>query len=208
MCWNKFLVLSSILQQLESDERQSHWKLCRYIAFRSRNFDWKARTCAPWTFMHVCTKWDARTTIQGCSKNDLRNLLRATFCNHRESPDSFNFFEFLIISPKIPFDELFLKNILKTSSDINFFENFRKSDRAPEVPIFECKLCTKAQHHRILQKRPIGFRLLTEPSLSFFYMWDVIKYPYLNKLPFLTACKTTTWKCRDRLSKIAHFQAE
>ena len=58
------------------------------------------------------------------------DILRATFCNHRESPD--NFFELLIISPKIPFDELFLKTILKTSSDIYFFENFRKSDRAPD----------------------------------------------------------------------------
>ena len=70
-------------------------------------------------------------------------LLRATFCKNRESPDNFNFFESLIISPKIPFDELFPKTVLKTSSDIYFFENFRKSDRAPEVPIFECKLCTE-----------------------------------------------------------------
>ena len=51
---------------------------------------------------------------------------RATFCNHRESPDSFSFFESLIISPKIPFDDLFLKTILKTSSDIYFSENFQK----------------------------------------------------------------------------------
>ena len=64
----------------------------------------------------------------------------------------------------------FLKTILKTSSDIYFFENFRKSDRAPEVPIFECKLCTKAQHHGILQEAPIRFILLAKPSLSFFYM--------------------------------------
>ena len=39
-------------------------------------------------------------------------------------------------------------------------------------------------------------------------MWDMIKYPYLNKRPFLTAFKTTTWKCQDQLSKIAHFQGE
>ena len=32
--------------------------------------------------------------------------------NHREFPDNFTFVESLIISPKIPFDELFLKNIL------------------------------------------------------------------------------------------------
>ena len=76
--------------------------------------------------------------------------------------------------------------------------NFRKSDRAPKVPIFECKWCTKAQHHRILQKCPIQFRLLTKPSLSFFYMWHMIKYPYLNKWPFPTAFKTTTGECRDR----------
>ena len=47
-------------------------------------------------------------------------VLRATFCNHRESPDNFSFFESFIISPKIPFDELFLKTILKTSGDIYF----------------------------------------------------------------------------------------
>ena len=40
-----------------------------------------------------------------------RRLLRATFCNHRESPDNFNFFESIILPPKIPFDELFLKTI-------------------------------------------------------------------------------------------------
>ena len=51
-----------------------------------------------------------------------KRALRATFCSHRESPDSFNFFESLKISPKIPFDELFLKTTLKTSSDIYFFE--------------------------------------------------------------------------------------
>ena len=112
------------------------------------------------------------------------DTLRATFCNHQESPDNFNFFESLIISAKIPFDELFLKTMLKTWSDIYFFENFRKIDRAPEVPIFECKLCTKAQH---LQKSPIRLRLLTKPSLSFIYMCDMIRYPYLNKWPFLTA---------------------
>ena len=63
----------------------------------------------------------------------------------------------------------------------------RASQFAAEVPIFECKLCTKAQHHRILQKSPVRFRLLTKPSLSFFYMWHNIKYFYLNKWPFLTA---------------------
>ena len=41
--------------------------------------------------------------------------LRATFCKNRESPDNFNFFESLIISPKIPFDELFPKAVLKRS---------------------------------------------------------------------------------------------
>ena len=50
-------------------------------------------------------------------------LFRATFCNHRESPDNLGFFESLILSPKIPFDELFLKTILKTSTDIYFFKN-------------------------------------------------------------------------------------
>ena len=45
-------------------------------------------------------------------------LFRATFCNHRECPDNFCFFDSLILSPKIPFDELFLKTILKTSTDI------------------------------------------------------------------------------------------
>ena len=115
------------------------------------------------------------------------NYARATFCNHRESPDNFNFFESLISSPKIAFDELFLKPILETSGNIYFFENFRKSDRAAEVPIFECKLCTKAQHRRILQKSPIRFRLLTKPSLSFFYMWHMKNYPYLSNWPFLTA---------------------
>ena len=124
--------------------------------------------------------------------------LRATFCNHRESPDNFNFFDSLIISPKIPFDELFLKTILKTSSDIYFFENFLKTDRATEVPVFDCKLCTKARHHRILQKSPIRFRLLTKPSLSFFYMCDMIKYPYLNEWPFLAAFKSTTGECRNQ----------
>ena len=73
----------------------------------------------------------------------LPGFLRATFCKNRESPDNFNFFESLIISPKIPFDELFPITVLKTSSVFYFFENFRKSDRAPEVPIFECKLCTE-----------------------------------------------------------------
>ena len=76
-------------------------------------------------------------------KNKNLCILRATFCNHRESPDNFSFFELLILSPKISFDELILKTILKTSSDIYFFKTFRKSDRAPKVPIFECKLCTK-----------------------------------------------------------------
>ena len=171
----------------------------------------------PSSFLEIWSEWCEKNSshwselkkhpTQGICWQQMTQL-RATFCNHRESPDNFNFFELLLISPKIPFDELFLKTILKTSRDIYFFENFRKSDRAPEVPIFEFKLCTKAPHHRILQKSPIGFRLLTEPSLSLFYMWDVIKYPYLNKWPFLTACKTTTWKCRDRLSKIAHFQGE
>ena len=112
---------------------------------------------------------------------------RPTFCIHRESPDNFNFFELLISSPKIAFDELFLKPILETSGNIYFFENFRKSDRAAEVPIFECKLYTKAQHRRILQKSPIRFGLLTKPSLSFFYMWHMINYPYLSNWPFLTA---------------------
>ena len=63
------------------------------------------------------------------------NHARATFCNHRESPDNFIFFESLIGSPKIPFDELLLKPILETSGNIYFFKNFRKSDRAAEVPI-------------------------------------------------------------------------
>ena len=140
------------------------------------------------------------SVLQNCLYSLIRfNLeLRVTFCNHRESPDNFNFFESLIISPKVPFDESFLKNILKTSSDIYLFEHFRKTDRAPEVPVFECKLCTKAQHHRILQKNPIRFRLITKPSLCFFYMCDMIKYPYLNKLPFRVAFKTTTGECRDR----------
>ena len=66
-------------------------------------------------------------------------LYRATFSNHRECPDKFSFFESLILPPKIPFDELFLKTILKTSTDIYFFENLRKSDRAPNVPIFDGK---------------------------------------------------------------------
>ena len=48
---------------------------------------------------------------------------------------------------------------------------------------------TKVQHHIILQTSPIRFRLPTKPSLSFFYMWDMIKYPYLNKWPFLTALR-------------------
>ena len=135
-------------------------------------------------------------------------IIRATFCNHRESPDNFNFSESLIIFPKIPFDELFLKTILKTSGNIYFFEIFRKTDRAPQVPIFECKLCTKAQHHRILQKSQIRFRLLTKSSLSFFYMWHMIKCPYLNKWPFLTAFKATTGERRNWWSKVAHFQGE
>ena len=56
------------------------------------------------------------------------------------------------------------------ASNIHIFEYFRKSERTPEVPIFECKLCTKVQHHRILQESPIRVRLLTKPSLSFVYM--------------------------------------
>ena len=59
----------------------------------------------------------------------LDDTLRATFCNHGESPDNLNFFESLIISSKLPFDELFLKTTLKT---IYFFENLRKTDHAPE----------------------------------------------------------------------------
>ena len=110
-----------------------------------------------------------------------------------------HFFESLIISPKIPFDELFLKTILKTSGDIYSFENFQKTDRTPKVPIFGCKLCTKAQHHRILQKSPVRFcRLLTKPSPSFYYVWHMIKYPYLTKWPFLTVIETTTGECLDR----------
>ena len=53
--------------------------------------------------------------------------------NARQSPDNFNFFESIILSPKVPFDELFLKTILKTSGDMYFFKKFRASDRAPEV---------------------------------------------------------------------------
>ena len=88
-------------------------------------------------------------------------LLRATFCNHRESPDNFNFFESLIISPKIPFDELLLTNIVKTSGDIYFFKNVRKSDRPP---IFECKLCTKAQHHNTTELSLFGNPISWSPS--------------------------------------------
>ena len=70
---------------------------------------------------------------------NFKTALRATFCNHGESSDNFSFFESLILSPMMPFDELFLKTTLKTSSDIYFFKTCRKSDLAPEVPIFECK---------------------------------------------------------------------
>ena len=73
-------------------------------------------------------------------------LFRATFCNQRESPDNFNFFELLIISPKIPFDELFLKTILKTSSDIYFFENFRKIDGYRKALLKQLHR-TPARHH-------------------------------------------------------------
>ena len=45
-------------------------------------------------------------------------------------------------------------------------------------------------------------------AISIFYMCDMIKYPYLNKWPFLAAFKTTTGECRDRWSKIANFQGE
>ena len=125
----------------------------------------------------------SRLSISSCSKcrlNRSYQILRTTFCNHRESPDNFNFFESLIISPKIPFDELFLKKHIKIFERYLLFQTiFRKTNRAPEVSVFECKLCTKAQHHRILQKSTI--RLLTKPSLSFFCVCYMIKYAYLNK---------------------------
>ena len=87
-------------------------------------------------------------------------------------------------------------------------ERSARSTTRSGVPVFECKLCTEAQPHRILQKSPIRFRLLTKPSLSFFYMCNMTKYPYLNKWPFLADFKTTTGECRDRWSEIAHFQGE
>ena len=188
-----------------------HGKLSYVIKRRLTKEKRKNRQLFGWSEFHgggVSARESRFSTCVCHVAHVAKYLLRATFCNHRESPDSFNFFESLIISPKIPFDELFLKTILKTSSDIYFFENFRKIDRAPEVPVFECKLCTKAQHHRTLQKSPIRLRLLTKPSLSFIYMCDMIRYPYLNKWPFLTAFITTTWECRDRWSKIAHFRGE
>ena len=73
--------------------------------------------------------------------------------------------------------------------NLSLFEN----PIAHRVPICECKFCTKAQLHRILQKSPIRLRSLTKPALSFFYMSDMLNYPYLNKWPFLTAFKTTNW---------------
>ena len=84
-----------------------------------------------WSFELALAEWGS--IYYAVQKN---GDLRATFCNHRESPDNFSFFESLILSPKISFDELILKTTLKTSSDIYFFKNFRKSDRAPKDPIF------------------------------------------------------------------------
>ena len=84
---------------------------------------------------------------------------------------------------------------LQGKFEIDHFSKIFENPIAHRVPICECKLCTKAQLHRILQKRPIRLRSLTKPALSFFYMWDMLIYPYLNKWPFLTAFKTTKWGC-------------
>ena len=92
-----------------------------------------------------------------------------------------------------------LKTILTTSSDVSFWKMLKNSIAHRKPRFLECILCTKTQHHRILQKSPIGFRLLTKPSLSFFYMWDMIKHPYLKKWPFLTAFKTTQYWGMPRL---------
>ena len=92
----------------------------------------------------------------------------------------------------MPFDELFPKTILKTSSDIYFSKCF-------ENPIAHRKSrfsSVNIMHESPTQKSPekaIRFRLLTKPSLPFFYMWDIIRYPYLGKLPFRAASKTTTF---------------
>ena len=67
-------------------------------------------------FWHI--KMCQNLSLRSCAEQTQFILKRATFCNHRESPDNFNFFELFIISPKIPFDELFLKTTLKTSGDI------------------------------------------------------------------------------------------
>ena len=96
------------------------------------------------------------------------NNLRATFCNHRSRiSGQLHFFQIAHIFYKDTLWWFFLKIILKTSSNSYSSENVRIPDRAPEVPIFEYKLVTKAQYHRVLQKSPTWFKFLTKPSLSF-----------------------------------------
>ena len=50
-------------------------------------------------------------------------ILRASFCEYRESGDSFKIFSFLIFCPNKAFSELFSKIQLKDPKALEFFQN-------------------------------------------------------------------------------------
>ena len=63
------------------------------------------------------------TLHESCPSSKTPKYLRASFCEYRESGDSFKIFNFLIFCPNKAFSELFSKIQLKDPKALEFFQN-------------------------------------------------------------------------------------